>query len=192
MGNKLASGFTGFPCFVPAVWWGEEDCSDAIHRLARPWWVPELRYVNYTAPFNLLSVCTYMYVVHACTYMHDVRTLHVLFHTLCVAVTGRKRTLFHSKWVNSISYISRMLYWNHSRFSVSLYEWLNSMHSKFQSHSYFSYNCWNLYNSTYANIRFLPVTATCTPLQPAECMCVHACVRWPLSWDAECTIYLRT
>ena len=43
-----------------------------------------------------------------------------------VAVTGRKRTLFHWKW----------LYWNHSRFSVSLYECLNSMHSKFQSHSY--------------------------------------------------------
>ena len=53
-----------------------------------------------------------------------------------VVVTGRKRTLFHCKWANSISYISRMLYWNHSRFSVSLYEWLNSMHSKFQSHSY--------------------------------------------------------
>ena len=59
----------------------------------------------------------------ACTYVY-------------VAVTGRKRTLFHCKWANSISYISRMLYWNHSRFSVSLYEWLNSMHSKFQSHSY--------------------------------------------------------
>ena len=28
----------------------------------------------------------------------------------CVADTGRKRTLFHCKWVNSISYISRMLY----------------------------------------------------------------------------------
>ena len=27
-----------------------------------------------------------------------------------VADTGRKRTLFHSKWANSISYISRMLY----------------------------------------------------------------------------------
>ena len=27
-----------------------------------------------------------------------------------VAVTGRKRTLFHVKWANSISYISRMLY----------------------------------------------------------------------------------
>ena len=53
-----------------------------------------------------------------------------------MAVTGRKRTLFHSKWANSMSYISRMLYWNHSRFSVSLYEWLNSTHSKFQSHSY--------------------------------------------------------
>ena len=53
-----------------------------------------------------------------------------------VAVTGRKRTLFHSKWVKSIIHISRMLCWNHSRFSVSLYEWLNSMHSKFQSHSY--------------------------------------------------------
>ena len=32
---------------------------------------------------------------------------------------GRKRTLFHCKWVNWVSYISRM---NHSRFSVSLYE----------------------------------------------------------------------
>ena len=27
-----------------------------------------------------------------------------------VVVTGRKRTLLHSKWANSISYISRMLY----------------------------------------------------------------------------------
>ena len=27
-----------------------------------------------------------------------------------VADTGRKQTLFHCKWVNSISYISRMLY----------------------------------------------------------------------------------
>ena len=32
--------------------------------------------------------------------------------------------------------IPRMLYRNHSRFSVSLYEWLNYMHSKFQCHSY--------------------------------------------------------
>ena len=48
----------------------------------------------------------------------------------------------HSKWVNSMSYISRMLYWNHSRFSVSLYEWLNSMHSKFQSHSYWQSFVW--------------------------------------------------
>ena len=55
-----------------------------------------------------------------------------------MAVTGRKRTLFHSRW----SYISRMLYWNHSRFSVSLYEWLNSMHSKFQSHSYLVIAVW--------------------------------------------------
>ena len=46
---------------------------------------------------------------------------------------GRKWTLFHCKWANSSSYISRMLYWNHSRFSVSLYEWLNYMHSNFQS-----------------------------------------------------------
>ena len=30
--------------------------------------------------------------------------------------------------------ISRMLYWNHSIFSMSLYEYY--MHSKFQSHSY--------------------------------------------------------
>ena len=29
---------------------------------------------------------------------------------LYVAVTGRKRTLFHCRWANSISYISRMLY----------------------------------------------------------------------------------
>ena len=29
---------------------------------------------------------------------------------VCVAVTGRKRTLFHCKWANLISYISRMLY----------------------------------------------------------------------------------
>ena len=27
-----------------------------------------------------------------------------------VAVTSRKRTLFHCKWANSIGYISRMLY----------------------------------------------------------------------------------
>ena len=44
-------------------------------------------------------------------------------HTLI----GRKRTLFHCMLT---SYISRMLYWNHSRFSVSIYEWLNYMHSK--------------------------------------------------------------
>ena len=31
-------------------------------------------------------------------------------HHLYVAVTGRKQTLFHCKWVNSISHISRMLY----------------------------------------------------------------------------------
>ena len=35
-----------------------------------------------------------------------------------VADTGRKQTLFHCKWANLI----RMLYCNHSRFSVSLYE----------------------------------------------------------------------
>ena len=29
---------------------------------------------------------------------------------LYVADTGRKQTLFHSKWLNSSSYISRMLY----------------------------------------------------------------------------------
>ena len=29
---------------------------------------------------------------------------------ISVAVTGRKRTLFHCKWANSMSYISRMLY----------------------------------------------------------------------------------
>ena len=44
---------------------------------------------------------------------------------------------------------------NHSRFSVSLY---NYMHSKFQSHSYWQYSCLNLYNSPYTNVRFLPVT----------------------------------
>ena len=36
----------------------------------------------------------------------------LLVHRLStyVAVTGRKQTLFHSKWANLISYISRMLY----------------------------------------------------------------------------------
>ena len=29
---------------------------------------------------------------------------------ISVAVTGRKRTLFHCKWDNSIGYISRMFY----------------------------------------------------------------------------------
>ena len=33
-----------------------------------------------------------------------------LMSHIYVAVTGRKRTLFHCKWANSISYISRMLY----------------------------------------------------------------------------------
>ena len=31
-------------------------------------------------------------------------------HLPYVAVTGRKRTLFHCKWANLIGYISRMLY----------------------------------------------------------------------------------
>ena len=44
-----------------------------------------------------------------------------------MAVTGRKRTLFHCKWANSISYISRMLYWNHSRFCVLL--WIIELHA---------------------------------------------------------------
>ena len=34
------------------------------------------------------------------------------------------------------------------------------MHSKLQSHSSVSYSCLNLYNSPYANVHFLPVTAT--------------------------------
>ena len=34
------------------------------------------------------------------------------------------------------------------------------MHSKFQSHSYFSYSCLNLYTFPYTNVRFLPVTTT--------------------------------
>ena len=41
-----------------------------------------------------------------CVYIH----VHVCVHTLYMAVTGRKRTLFHSKWATSMSYISRMLY----------------------------------------------------------------------------------
>ena len=59
-----------------------------------------------------------------------------------------------------------MLYWNHSRFSVSLYEWLNSMHSKFQSHSYWQSLVRAVWISTYTNVRFLPVTATCDCASP--------------------------
>ena len=34
------------------------------------------------------------------------------------------------------------------------------MHSKFQLLAVFSYSCLNLYNSPYANVRFLPVSTT--------------------------------
>ena len=58
------------------------------------------------------------------THMHTyVATTHTHMHTSLLAIelynydvyvhvadTGRKRTLFHCKWANSISYISRMIY----------------------------------------------------------------------------------
>ena len=45
-------------------------------------------------------------------YQHYLTFPHSLMLALNVDVadTGRKRTLFHSKWLNSSSYISRMLY----------------------------------------------------------------------------------
>ena len=40
-------------------------------------------------------------------FMHRA-ALAMCYHDVCVAVTGRKRTLFQCMWANSISYISRM------------------------------------------------------------------------------------
>ena len=60
-----------------------------------------------------------------------------------------------------------MLYWNHSRFSVSLYEWLNSMHSKFQSHSYWQSLVIAVWISITPPTLIVPVTTTC--------LCMHTC-----------------
>ena len=65
----------------------------------------------------------------------------VHMHTLigsfdhCLADTGRKRTLFHSKWVNSISYnLSLECSFEITPDFLCLFKLI--MHSKFQSHSY--------------------------------------------------------
>ena len=42
--------------------------------------------------------------------VEDTRRQHSQLVYYIVAVTGRKRTLFHCKWANSINYITRMLY----------------------------------------------------------------------------------
>ena len=64
---------------------------------------------------SLYSPCinTRMYIKHGVTCMYMYKQTHVRTYVCtntCVADTGRKRTLFHCKWANSMSYISRMLY----------------------------------------------------------------------------------
>ena len=75
---------------------------------------------------ELLFFCTGVSLGSICS-LYNHKSLKIIgrgidYEYIYVADTGRKRTLFPCKWANSISYISRMLYSNHSRFSVPLYE----------------------------------------------------------------------
>ena len=70
-----------------------------------------------------------------------------------VTVTGRKRT---------ISGLIRLVISLECFIEITpdfLCPFMNYMYSKFQSHSYWQ-SLVNLYNSSYTNVRFLPVTAT--------------------------------
>ena len=65
---------------------------------------------SHAAYFSMMyaCICSYTCIRIACQYLH---VSHCYVRTsICVAVTGRKRTLFHCKWANLISHISRMLH----------------------------------------------------------------------------------
>ena len=84
-------------------------------------------------------------------------------NAVCGRHAGRKRTLVHSKWVNLISYILECFVEISDTQDFLCLVLINIyMYSKFQSHSYWQSldSCLNLYNSPYANVRFLSESTT--------------------------------
>ena len=105
-------------------------------------------------------VCAYVCLAFVCACVF----VHLCVHTY-VAVTGRKRTLFHSKWVKSISYI---------------YVEITQDFSKFQSHSYWQsldIAVWiSITPHTLMFVFYLWLPHVCLCLCVCLCICVCICM----------------